>query len=372
MIQLLYLVHGMGCGARTDGSEWFDDVRDKLEEVLAPYADGGKPFKDRLTWTQPKAGAHVVWVRPATYHDVFDEFRKDTEDLIDANDLDGMLQRLDLDGRVDVRTRDALASAGDFFWTHVLDVLLYRFVPDAGTTPIRTQVGNAIVQDWRLAQELNGGVDTPAHFVAHSLGTAVLHDTMSGKVSEAFGAGARRAASLHTLANVAKVLETDFGAYDSPCRPLGTSGAPGAMVVKYVESRHELDPIPLVDGFNPVAWGSKRYSEVVLRKVLHWNVHGYTHYLSDPRAHFPIFSALWRDFDWNARFEAAKATFDAAAPVGCPAELGVLRERLQEIINEHSDAADQPVMFVRELAETWNAIETARAACGKSVDGSET
>ena len=100
-----------------------------------------------------------------------------------------------------VRVPSWAANAGEFFWTHVLDVVLYEYIADF-TIPIRESVALQIAKAWHQA-DIDNDERTVVHFVSHSLGTAVLHDSIGVLASDpGFGTGTRRIRTMLTAANV--------------------------------------------------------------------------------------------------------------------------------------------------------------------------
>src|SRR5437868_3059677 len=214
MYQLLFLSHGMGNGAQPTGAPaWFTDIVTGLRVAAKPFAHD----KD-LVLSSPKAGQ--VLVVPLTYHPLFDKIRaKWSEQSPSESGWLPLLKGLAFsDPQVLAKLPGWVATAGAFFWTHVLDVLLYRYVSEL-TVPIREEVATQIADAWHRA-DLDNGANTAVHFVAHSLGTSVLHDSIATLGADpAFSPGTHLIQSVVTCANVSSVLETNFPAYASVDRP---------------------------------------------------------------------------------------------------------------------------------------------------------
>jgi hypothetical protein len=240
------------------------------------------------------------------YDDVFEEWRKMWKD--DAAAAAAAMTKLGLDGGVAGKLVSlANAPTGDsFFQTHVLDVVLYRYVRQ-----IREQVDETLRD--RILGHLNAfpqGQLPQWSAIAHSLGTSVLHNTLVGMFTQPVdqpGGGvhlgdAYMPAFLFMVANVSKVLWNlggDF--YAGPVKPhvAETMG----MCWRYCNFRHLLDPVPAVDPFDPPGpWfpphiDRKRvYADVELPKddIQNLNVHGLLHYWSHPLVHVEIINTLTR------------------------------------------------------------------------------
>src|SRR6476620_1736193 len=103
MFKVLFLIHGMGAGARpSDDPHWHTEVVAGLRRNARPFGHD----KD-LVLASPN---EVGWLP--------------------------LLQGLAIsDPQALAKLPGWVATAGKFFWTHVLDVLLYRYVADF-TVPI--------------------------------------------------------------------------------------------------------------------------------------------------------------------------------------------------------------------------------------------
>src|SRR5215207_988744 len=233
MHKLLFLIHGMGAGARpTADPNWH-------ASVVAGLRRNAKAFgheKD-LVLASPKPGQ--ILVVPLTYHHFFDDIRAkwSAQSPSDVGWLP-LLQSLAIaDPQALAKLPSWLAAAGQFFWTHVLDVLLYRYVADF-TVPIRDDIATQIAEAWHKA-DLDNGANTDVHFVSHSLGTSVLHDSIATLAKEpSFSPNTHRISTIVTCANVSSVLETNFGAYTSADRPIDADPPPDGMTVMQYSFRH--------------------------------------------------------------------------------------------------------------------------------------
>ena len=355
MYQLLFLVHGVGCGERpASDPNWWTDVLASLKASAKPYTHNA----DFVT-SAPKAGQ--VLVVPLTYHDIFDGVRKDWR--AQSQSETGWMPILkQLVPALSAELPSLAAAAGDFFWTHVLDVLLYRFVADY-TTPIRDKVALDVATAWHKA-DLDNGARTPVHFVAHSLGTVVMHDALAKLAAEpGFGAGTHRIESILTLANVSSVLENGNPAYKSVDRPLFAAPPPRGITAAYISIRHELDPIAAVKTFrgDENGWPPTGYQDDVLVDLKKWDPHGYTHYLDNPDAHLRLFQRLWPAEAWNDRWDDAVVRYRNAPGVACPSALAQLRADMRAILQQ--PRPDSATGLLDAVAKAIGAIETARTAC---------
>lgn len=359
MYQLLFVIHGMGAGARpADDPDWWTGVVESLRATAKTY----KHEKD-LVLGAPKHGQ--VLVVPLTYHQLFDDIRRKwSQETPNEHGWLPLLKQLALQDPAAVsKLPEWVASAGSFFWTHLLDVLLYRYVADL-TIPIRELVATQIAEAWNRA-DLDNGTNTPVHFVSHSLGTAVLHDSISFLGADpGFGPATHMITSMITLANVSWVLENGFPAYDSIDRPITAPPPPEGMTEAYFSFRHELDPIAeIVRTFrgDHHGWPASGYRDEVAIDVKDWNVHDFTHYLDNPIAHLRLFERLWPNEDWASRRDPAIAAYKSAPGNPCPAALAVARNDLESLFAH--PFPQTPDGFIDVAVATFRVFEKARAAC---------
>lgn len=359
MYQLLFVIHGMGAGARSPSDpKWWTGIVDDLRASAKTY----KHDKE-LVLDAPKPGQLLVV--PLTYHQLFDDIRRRWSQQT-PND-DGwlpLLQKLAFhDSAALAKLPGWMATAGSFFWTHVLDVLLYRYVADF-TIPIRELVATQIAEAWNRA-DLDNGTNTPVHFISHSLGTAVLHDSIAFLGADpGFGPATHMITTILTLANVSWVLENGFPAYDSIDRPITAPPPPDGMTAAYFSFRHELDPIAeIVRTFrgDDHGWPANGYRDEVAIDVKDWNVHDFTHYLDNPIAHLRLFERLWPNENWAARRDPAIAAYKSAPGNPCPAALAVARNDLEALFAQPFPQTTDG--FIDVAVETFRIFEKARAAC---------
>ena len=362
MYQLLFLIHGIGAGARAaNDPHWWSGVVDDLRASARPYKHDAD-----LVLSAPKAGQ--VLVVPLTYHQIFDDVRSKwaQQSPNEAGWLPLLQQLVAHDPAALAKLPGWAQSAGSFFWTHVLDVLLYRFVGDF-TIQIRELVATQIAEEWSRA-DLANGATTPVHFLAHSLGTAVLHDSLGVLGQDpAFGPGTHTIASIVTLANVSWVLEQPgLPAYASIDRPINAPPQPGGMTAAAFSFRHELDPVAeVLKTFrgDEHGWPADSYRDEVAIDVKDWNVHAYTHYLDNPITHLRLFERLWDGEPWDARREPAILAYRKSPGTPCPQAIADARQQLLAIFSK--PFPDTVHGFIDVVAETYRVFGAARAACGQ-------
>ena len=198
-------------------------------------------------------------------------------------------------------------GADKFFYTHLLDVLFYRFTVLGELCRIR--VGKAIIK----AVQERGAANV--HILGHSLGTAVVHDALASAYSEGFDIDneitalspeMHKLASVHFVANVARVLESFVNVEQSIVKP--HTGCTYA----YREYRHRYDPFTRVRPFNPPAsppWQPEPYKLIQTNRIAQLNTHDVAHYIKNPAVHREMMPFFDQDF-WPE--DAEKQNADTA------------------------------------------------------------
>jgi hypothetical protein len=276
---ILFVIHGIG----VHGDDWAEAADGPVTTLKKIVADQGyEHFKTRKIEDR-------VDLHPITYDAVFQKVVKDWKDKIQglpASDPPEIKERLlSWFGQADAEERN-------FWWTHVADLVLYRFFGFC-RNEVRTHVLD------RMAEPLEAAAKEgpPACSVlAHSMGTAVAHDCLHllgtvrwGKRANPLSPRHWRFENVFMVANVSRLLQTSDAemkpAYLSIVRP-GPVEDPESYCGRYFNFRHEADPIPYPRMFDPAGW--KGYQGVVVDHYRDYDVHGFSHHLISPRVHVPI------------------------------------------------------------------------------------
>jgi len=238
-----------------------------------------------------------------SYNSFFDEFRQKLKER--TGPLGERFKEIDasvpftLEAVERIDNLEARLAQDEFFTTHWLDVILYYFT--LLCEPIRLKVAEKVA----TAISEVGGANV--HVLGHSLGTAVVHDTLAkayGPHNLVSGSGKVLNLSpvehclggIHMVANVSRALETFVRVESSIVRP----GPLGCTSI-FMEYRHKLDPIPKIRPFNPTNiddWIPRGIFQSVYRliepdTVTAANVHDLRHYLASPMVHLPMFRLLF-------------------------------------------------------------------------------
>jgi pimeloyl-ACP methyl ester carboxylesterase len=308
----LIVVHGMG---QHDAASVKKEVTEGLTTAFNLYTS--------LNGTKVDSQIDIV---PVAYNSFFDDYRKKLEER--SGSLGERLAAIDtsvpfpIDVVKRINNLEADLAKDEFFTTHWLDVILYFLT--LLSEPIRLKVAEAIAD--AIAEV--GGANV--HVMGHSLGTAVVHDTLA----KAYGpdnllANTGKVLNLspiehclggvHMVANVSRALQTFVKVGSSIVRP----GPLGCTSV-FFEYRHRLDPIPKIRPFNPTdndGWVPHDIFQSVYRliepsSVTAANVHDLRHYLITPAVHLPLFRLLFGFRPKKAEQDAAEAAYLANTVLG--------------------------------------------------------
>lgn len=327
MSDLIFLVHGMGEFA----SGWEKSVVDQLRSFCDTYSQPGKgDFNKRFNC--------IAVNYSQLFLDILKEWAKEKKDLDAVTGLVGasLVQKL----------MSWIADDGsiekNFFWSHIFDVITYRLLPtvrDAVQVRVALQLFDGI-------KDLD--VDDNWSIIAHSLGTAVTHDTLQTWYQQPLAGGGKLGDQrvpfvVQMVANVSRLLQSQYNVFESDVRP-------GGACDLYSTAHHPLDPFTILKPFLPTAWPEPRNRDkYYLAKlepdyIQQANIHDFAHYLRHPDVVVPLFRSL--------RFPTY-VTKDAATQYRAKFKLhGTLTD--SELIDLRNKLEDAGV----GLPDTWDAILT--------------
>lgn len=286
----LVVVHGMGQHTKKSVTT---EVNKALNQAMGLY-----PSIDK------KATA-VVKIVSAEYGSFFDAYREAVS--TDAGVLAEQIKKVDAsnafvgNSAAQVNRLGARFGKDDFFATHILDVILYRY------TILAERIRIHVAEQIATAIKKHGSANVQV--LGHSLGTAVVHDTLQklygpeNLVSTKGGdlnlsSAVNRLGGIHMVANVSKVLQSFINVDASIVKP----GELGCASFFY-EYRHKLDPFTYVSPFEPTnnnRWVNqktfKNFYRLIhddLTEVTAANVHSLSHYIANPAVHLILFQELF-------------------------------------------------------------------------------
>lgn len=335
---LIFFIHGMG----EHKSGWSDAAQRTLREAADQFSNFKGAFDDNYQFVE------------LNYDPIFENYRQQWRNI--DNGLVSMLQHgMAPPGIIrKVLQLNRTLATDNFFTTHLLDVVMYRFLALVNT-PIRLHLAQSITDEL-----IKAGSGCRWSVVAHSLGTSVAHDTLQ----ELFTGNAGGLSPLNAnqfapqcglfIANVSRLLQNYQDVYQSLVRPAlrKTQG----IFQFYLSAAHRLDPFIKPRPFDPpMEWldantqarNPSRYQYLKITEVLDRNVHGLEHYLSNPKVHIAFFRAI----SGNARL--------------------ILEKELQAAIKAHQSKAQQVQLFAVKTA-LEQLVETTGFTFDDLIDAAET
>jgi hypothetical protein len=357
MPRLLFILHGMG----VHDTDWATPTVDHLQKIPSDYGyewfDANGPLED-----------HVKCV-PISYDHAFTELLAQW-----AESADELEQFGDTEGVGIVKSLSFLHGASpaeqQFFWTSVVDVLLYRLFPIV-TANVRRIVRDEITK--RFTEEAAAGSIVDVSIMAHSLGTSVAHDSLSilatqpiqtpAGPNQSFMLGNFQFKRIFQVANVSRVLQTTPAVLASPIHPF-TADPATSYTRGFLNFKHRYDLFTMVRPFTaPAAWGGGFLEPAGINRILGFNVHDLDHYLENPRVHVPILRQLIDPAVVTPDEEAdALGAYDAKPEPDCLVQLDAFKDRIDDLIAQASTSLDLQDLVIA-LTKALAAAKEAKNAC---------
>lgn len=309
----LLLVHGMGnhTAPTADARGSFGrQVIDTCNLALKRYPKHqGKGIED------------YVDIVEFNYNKWFDEVRARMKEKADSvhKRLSGIAGHYNVTFPIDLvgelASLESKFGNNTFFYTHWLDVIFYSTILGA---KVRVDAGREVA---RLVAKYGAG---NVHVMAHSLGSAVMHDTLSllyrpetdleDEIPD-LSITNHKLASVWMVANVSRLLNAATKLSD-PLRSVVKPGDDGCAIV-FNSVRHELDPFTWVSRFSPKnngKWVSEYaydayYLDIVNSLVTNGDTHDITQYLEDPNVSEALFSQIFKLKASNTDLEKAREQY---------------------------------------------------------------
>ncbi len=363
MKHTIFLLHGMG----DHSGDWAKD-RGYLDAIKQAYNQyeflAQTPIEERFEFV------------PINYDHIFATIVKTWAD--NATLIDALSKEV---GAPVSKLTGWLKGAGElkknFAWSHAADVLLYR-----GFRLVRERVcvnvADQIIKVINKQHKDFGKSSWSA--VAHSLGTAVLHDTLAriGAPNQgwpgnlAFKTTNEQAKVIMMVSNVCKVLEvkTNEEPYDAYGKTDATgnfittvapgfSGQDGRICLYYLTVRHKLDPFTIPKMFNPLEWPDAeaalakptRYVFQEIEHIHDANVHDFRHYFKHPDVHVPFFQRLITpDIITQEEYKEARDKFRSFGGLGDAAAVKIRKKLLNFLPAESEDWTALGALFKKFAA----------------------
>lgn len=288
---ILFFVHGMGVYVKDNeepDNQWCADAAKTLKKQYKKYPSLVTPFDEVF---------EPVYINYDTiFNNILNRWESEAKKITDSG-----IEAAEIATRMVGWLNGGAETDENFAWTHVGDVILYRFF-----NLVRQHVKITVAKQIHDALEPNDdGAVTRWSIIAHSLGTIVTHDVVhamsSATPNEAgipiLDALAPKANVIAIIANVSKTLENDATVYGSEVVP------PNSCDV-YLSANNKFDPFVMEEllvpeRFDPVGhpqWDSaiteKKFFDIEPANIHEVNVHSIDNYLVNPKVHIPLLRAL--------------------------------------------------------------------------------
>jgi hypothetical protein len=354
---LVFLIHGMGvfaAGWEAPFVQALDDAIKQFGYTAVPVAGGS--IKDAID------------LQPITYSgrftDLMASWETHAQQLIDAATP---AQKPQVQKAIGWLTTSGIATKDPFVWTHVMDVFLWVTSPMLRNV-IKNDVALALTSNVVARRNDDPMVNTS--FVCHSLGTAVAEQTLQDLAAGNWQGGVNGFApswfhfnSLHTVANVSKLLEFDpahYSIYDGLVRP-GPYGDANSYALYFYDYRHELDPFTLPRPFAPSAWPAELFDSQPLKHVHQIDVHALEHFLMNPAVHIRMLRS-WFGFNCITSDQELAAIHNFLQ-VSLPA--GSAPQQILTDLNDLADKVKTAVGTSPDLVSILTGIAVARTSLGQ-------
>ncbi len=327
---ILFLIHGVGQRPPAGASDPAKEIaRTWWKEPVQALLDAAKGFApDVPIGLDVDEGVKVV---PLSYCDLIVQQLERWED-VGSSDVAAAAAKTfpDLGTEFLDDLREIADEDAGFFWTKSVDVLLYRVFHDRA---IRQHVRAQVVE--ALKNNSEGGRLPAVAFMAHSLGTAVMHDTLFELLNDPAEFGGLvnlDVLAYASLANVSKVLMSLANPHESIVRPFGAPGAGRARVRTFVDARHKWDPIPYIGGFKP-GWdpATSRFRPVGMSRIHDINTHSYAEYVKHPAVWGPVLEKVLQRPLTPAKLARLVAQHDALPEPPCIAAIKELADAVTDL-----------------------------------------
>ena len=280
MKRVVFLLHGVG--RHEDG--WSGPFQTRFKALVKGLEADGEFDPDPLIDELENTVFHELW-----YDDLYQKF---VEIMLEREqEFIGALKFAGLTKLAKVFTTDS--EDEDFVRDNIFDILLYRVMPE-----------HRLMTRKKLALEMMGKVlehgidDVQYTLIAHSLGTAVAHDTLHEMATEN-GSPLKLGLTfsfrnLIMLANTSALLRNDFDPRESLIRPFIAPSDPGYTRF-YWNFSHRWDPVAQIYSYEGYMKGqpSKRYTYTTISHFQSASIHAITHYLNDPAVHVRMFAGIY-------------------------------------------------------------------------------
>lgn len=314
----IILVHGMGNFVAPEKKDTNQD--EKLDSFYDEFITAADAALKRYPGREADDFVGMADIHEIHYNNIFDDIRK--EMAADGKTMSQFLAGAGGAGAIasipgiitKIAGFEASLDKNSFIYTHWLDVLFYKTYLGEMIRTLAAEKISKIISDNHTSSNI--------HIIAHSLGTAVVHDTLHKLYRQEYrdnddiadlSLTTHKIKSLWMVANVSNLANSVLEVgdpYDSVVRP-GDKG----MTQFMFNVRHKLDPFTWPRRFKPKNDGSwipqtsfgRYYYEMKTSLITNKNTHSFSQYIQDPEVNYPMFRLI---FDINLSLEDKEKAID--------------------------------------------------------------
>ncbi len=321
----LFFLHGMG----NHSSKWLEEegVKEKFKRLYEQYDE-----LKRLGGFDERIKCHSIH-----YNNVFDDQIKRWDEMVTT-------LRKGLEGTSGISSSNIEAllkftekpqegiDEKEFFYTHILDVLLYKFtlLGDSAVAQCTRQILNKVKEGYKAG-------DTQFSIIGHSLGTSVVYRLLKDLYSrdeykELDLTNALRFNLVCQISNTSYALSDDRDNHYKYVVPSKLASG-GGVCKRLLNVSHKLDLFAELIPFDPPeGWPniseSKYFVPIRVSHIQEKNIHDISHYLANPKVHVPLFNALFGYQIKVDRYKKAYSEYELSTATGSFKEL---KEKLEHL-----------------------------------------
>jgi hypothetical protein len=346
---IVVLIHGMGKHAPGEIKQSFSAA---INAAMRQY----RGFRSKRI-------QDLVTLEEINYDHVFENVREQMGQYAGRNSvrLGAISSFADISLGLDLAPKlaaiDSRLGKDEFLYTHFLDVVFYTTILGG---KVRVDVAR------QLARIVAENSTRRVHVVAHSLGTAVLHDSLAMLYRNDMGLTddipildpvTHKLASIWMIANVSQLVYSTTRLAD-PLRSV-VRPAPGGCTNLLVNVRHRYDPFTWFGRFDPEndeSWIPRRYFNrgyklIETNSIRQPNTHDFADYVENPKVSVPLLRRLVRLSPTRAELGRIASEYRQRA---IPGALERVRNALKNVrFKDRATLAElaSQVRYVREIIQ---------------------
>jgi hypothetical protein len=348
-------------------SDQWADASDGPKARLNTAAARYKEFKQGAQFTDRLNVQHIVYDR--CFATEIDKWQESGAKLNDwAKSANRPLPKI-VNWLSDTLPKSQKVAKG-FLWSTAMDPVLYR-----GFTLVRDYVRATVMSQLvSILTEEGGAESLDVTIVAHSLGTAVMHDALhmlgtgqlpqEVKDSEVFRPDRWKFSNFFMIADVCLLgppAVRDIDYFGSIVRPQMPDGSVEGYCRKFFEVWHRYDPFAIAAPFRPGDWGRGYVPIGPLSHFRQANVHGFTHYLDHPRVHIPLINyALGDEVISPEESDAAIAAYPDVVSKQCDAQIQLMKDEAKKFASIGNDLEEIAIRLAEFYALAVDATEKCK------------